>query len=177
MKLLPIASLAVVLSAAAWPSADAAAAESTLRVWTQGAAGACAAFAPTQQIRTSASGVKNAGTATFYVACGMAGDFKGKLDGGASETEIVVANRGEVAVKVSCTLRPGYVDGDTPVQGAFPQSRTLEPGEQYWFEFNAEDLALLGDDEFIANPNFTCTLPPNVEITHMNRYYREDIGT
>ncbi len=174
MNSLRIACLALAVAAASSVSADASAAESTEREWTQGAASACAAFAPTQQIRTSATGVRNAGTSTFYVACGMPGDYNGHMDGGATQTDIVAINRGDAPVKVSCTLRPGYVEGNATSQGAFPQSYTLEAGEQHWFEFNSEDI--LGDGR-IANPNFTCTLPPNVEITHMNRYYYEDVGT
>ncbi len=164
--------LALALAASILPSA---AAESDVRYSTRGAASACAAFAPTQQIRTSASGVKNAGASTFYVVCGMDGDFRGVPDGGAFRADIAVTNRGDIPAKVNCTLRPGYVEGNAPHQGAFPQSHTLDAGEQYWFEFYADEL--LTDDYLIANPNFTCTLPPNVEINHMNRYYREDIGT
>lgn len=119
-----------------------------------------------------ASGVKNGGTQTFYVACGMPGDYRGYADGGANQTEIVVANRGMTQIKVNCTLRRAYVDGSAPEQGAFPQSKTIEPGEQRWFTFSASEIGL----DYIGNPNFTCTLPPGAEVTHMNRYYREDIG-
>ena len=173
MKLLQVTSLALALSAIALSPTAASAAEAG-RSWTQGAASACAAFAPTQQIRTSSTGVKNAGTMTFYVACGMPGDFNGHANGGAYEAAIVAANRGTTPAKVNCTLRPGYVVGSATEQGAFPRSFTLAPGQQYWFWFDAASLMPAG--KTFGNVNFTCTLPPNVEITHMNRNFNEDVG-
>lgn len=137
-------------------------------------AGACQPFAPTSQVRYSASGLRNAGTSQFYVACSTAGYYQ--ID--ATESNYVmtigVSNTGSSDQSVACTARPGWTLGDAyNYQVASPKSTTLAPGAENEFVWTNSDF---GDMPF-RNANFTCTLKPGVEINFVFRRYYEGVGT
>lgn len=173
MKVFP-SLLAACATACAIASPPVSGAEVT-RQYTLGASGACQPFAPTTQVRYSSTGLRNSGTSQFYAVCSMEGDFRGYNGIGAYNTDIVVANRGATAQTVACTLRAGYIQGTANDQGAFPRSVNVAPGAQAWISWYAN--ALSGDVDYrIANPNFTCTVKPGIEITHINLRFAEDVG-
>jgi hypothetical protein len=165
--------LAAALSTSCLVCGSAVSAEVT-RHYAFGAAGACTPFAPTSKVRYSSLGLRNAGTSQFYAACSMPGAYN-EVRIGAYETHISLSNRGVTPQKVACSLRAGPVWDDANSQPTYPQSLTVEPGTQAFFTWSAADMGA-GPEHRIANPNFTCTVKPGIEIGHIVLRFAEDFG-
>jgi hypothetical protein len=166
--------LVVALLAASAPAAYAQ--QYVERELTVGASSACVPFFSATQARYSATGMRNAGTSQFYASCSAQAGWGGDHDSGSRKVDIVARNLTDAPVKVSCTLRPGYVEGSSTSQGSFPQSYTIPAGAQHWFEWYRSSMWPESPELYIANPNFTCTVPAGVEITHLNLYMYENVG-
>jgi hypothetical protein len=139
----------------------------------QMAAGLCQPFVPTNDIRYSATGMRNAGTGTLYAICSMAGTwYENDQNGGSSLISVKVRNTAATPQSVSCTARPGYAYGATNNQLSMPLTRTIQPGSYQSFTWLTGDAG-----GRMRNPNFTCTLKPGIEIQYAERSYTEDVGT
>lgn len=166
-----LASVAITLSAVcAAPTANAATAQ---RIELQNAAGMCQPFAPTQQVRYDSSGLRNAGTAQFYVACSLGSNWQGVANGGGSHLSIYVYNASSVATSVACTARPGFFLGAGSYQVASPRSAVLDPGSSESFTWEPADFGTA----YITTPNITCTAKPGISIQWTNFTFEEDVGS
>jgi hypothetical protein len=144
-----------------------------------GAAGLCTPALDNtfKGLRARASGIRNEGTATMYLACSAPGDWRtGTAYDGAQHLSMRVANFGAASIVIKCTLRPGYTVGASTnlTQGAFPKSITLAPSGYGWIDWYAATLLPAGEE--FANANFGCELPPGGEVQYMWREYAEDVG-
>lgn len=166
-----LASVVITLSAVcAAPTANAATAP---RIELQNAAGMCQPFAPTQQVRYDSSGLRNAGTAQFYVACSLGANWQGVANGGGSRLSIYVYNASTVATSVACTARPGYFLGAGSYRVASPRSAVLNPGSSQSFAWQPTDFGTT----YITTPNITCTAKPGISIQWTNFTFEEDVGS
>lgn len=139
----------------------------------QMAAGLCQPFVPTNEIRYSATGMRNAGTSTVYAICSLAGTwYADSENGGASYISLKVRNTATAPQSVSCTARPGYAYGATNNQLSMPLTLTIQPGGFQSFSWNSTTAG-----GRMRNPNFTCALKPGIEIQYAERTYSEDVGT
>lgn len=136
------------------------------------AAAACQPFFTTTQARYSASGLTNAGTAQFYVACSGGGFWQGYANQGNSYMGIVVNNPTAASISVSCTARPGYIHGTGNFQSASPKSAVIAAGGYKNFTWYPADFSTVS----LSNPNFTCTLPPGAAIQYIETYRYVDVG-
>jgi hypothetical protein len=150
-----------------------ASAATTTRIELQNAAGMCQPFSPTGQVRYDSSGLRNAGTAQFYVVCSLSANWQGSQNGGGTDLAINVYNSSAVATSVACTARPGYYSGASSAQIASPKSTTLDPGSSMTFGWSATDFGTT----YINTPNITCTVKPGISIQWTNFVYEEEIGT
>ena len=128
----------------------------------QNGAGACKSALPVfdGNIRNRPTAISNEGTANAFVSCSMEDTING-------ESDIVGAwihNNNADAREVTCT----FVNG-TPVEGAeyFPKTANFGPGAgSYILWTGAADNA---GDNFGFLVNFSCSLPPGVELRLVTR--------
>jgi hypothetical protein len=167
------AAFVVFVATGAWlASATDVSAATSIRNTVTSPAGACQPFFSTTQARYSATGIRNAGNATFYVVCSMNGTWnENSANGGAVTISVVVRNGAAGSQGVNCTARPGYHYGGISLQAAYPRAATLAPGTSHEFEWTSAEAGVM-----FRNPNFTCTLPPGMEITAVRSDYTVDIG-
>ena len=136
------------------------------------APGACVPFAPTQNIRYTAVGLKNIGSSTFYVSCNVMTEYFDDSAEGISRVELQVANNGDSPFTITCTLRTGYSNGpSTTTGGSYPDSRSVSAGGTTFFQWNSPDATHL-----FGTANITCTVPANAELRYVYVIQREDVG-
>ena len=152
---------------------DARAALSATRTWGLNATAACEPFQPTTATRLGVDGLHNKGTSSIYAACSMPAEHLQQADGGTVKAGIVVRNTGKAGASVTCTFRPGLSEGavGNTEGGSYPRSVVVAAGAQHDFAFAA------ASGRYFSIPNFSCRLPPGVEISHVYRVFRENIGT
>ena len=150
------------------------------RTDTVSAPGACTANAPTTAIRYAVTGIRHAGTTSFYVSCSLRNNWTGSPAGGSGtgthQAFVLFRNGSTTAQTIRCVLYPGIsYDGSTVNGGSFPTSKTIAAGTSDYLEWDS--VAMIGGGARFANLNFSCGLPPGVTLTYIDDYYDEDVGT
>lgn len=166
---------AALLAAVAASATHSARAELKSRLDRQMGAGSCEPFVPTDGARFNAAGVRNAGASTLYVVCSPAGRGNMSTQEGDINMVVVLTNNSATTRTVTCTARPGSVQGSENLQLASTKSIVVAAGvatSLSWYpsDFLGSNRAALG------NPNFTCALEPGVTLNYTFREYLEDVG-
>jgi len=130
-------------------------AEATL--YRQNASGVCKSALPVfdGNIRSRPLALANEGTANAFVSCSM-------LDNWLDDVQLVsvnVRNNGASTVSASCT----YISGMATDAEFFPKTRTLAAGQSTSFVWSP--MIDHNNQPFDAQVNFSCSLPPGVEIS------------
>lgn len=121
------------------------------------------------QIRKRPLGVNNEGNANAFVSCSIpVGYNPGNITNGV----IYMTNRNDETVAVTCTLVDGVVaDAGLPdIPAYYPQAIALLPGE---FTPLIWDPADHGLESFTVYQNYSCILPPGVEINLLGHDYQD----
>jgi hypothetical protein len=135
------------------------------------ATGMCQSALPVfdTQIRKRPLGVSNEGSSSAFVSCSVpVGYNPDTVDNGA----IFLTNRNAGAVIVSCTLVDGALAAQDP--GYYPQTVAALPGEVTIIVWDPADHGL---ETFQSYPNYSCNLPPGVEINVVGNDYTESTPT
>lgn len=163
-----VASLGLGLLAAA----GTASAEPVLRDVTVNATGYCQAALPAYEtsLRKRPTAIRNEGAANAFVSCSLPGDYFNV--GGNYFAAVTFANAGASVANVSCT----FVDGlAAPWQEGGPVYRqgavNVQPGTVNYLVWEPG-----AEEAFSANANFSCSLPPGVEIHFIEIQFEEDNG-
>jgi hypothetical protein len=165
MSLLPVLAFVV---------ADAAATQSLRREVVQ-AAGICVSGAPTDDVRHRVGGLRNAGTEALYVICSFGGEYDKDSTESKNMVAIQVLNTGPATVTGQCVLHPGYpTTSSTTSEGSYVQTKSLAPGEQHIFQFNASDY--VDPEDGFGTPNIVCKLNQRVELQWIQANHYEEIG-
>jgi hypothetical protein len=159
--------------AAALTVAGTASADTVPRTQVQNGTGACQAALPSYEgnIRKRPLGLNNEGAAPAFVSCSMkADDFSDALNG---YNGLQLSNRGAAAANVNCTLVAG---GTLPVATAayFPKSFAIPAGSSIVAAWDPE--VDNGDAPFPNTLNWSCNLPPGVDINLVFTNIAEEVG-
>lgn len=121
------------------------------------------------QIRKRPLGVNNEGDSNAFVSCSIpVGYNPGSIINGV----IYMTNRTDEAVAVSCTLVDGVVaDAGIPnLPAYYPQDIALLPGQFTALIWDPADYEL---ESFSIYQNYSCSLPPGVEINLLGHDYED----
>jgi hypothetical protein len=141
------------------------------RTQVQYGAGACQGNLPVSatQLRARPLAIKNEGTSSAFVSCSLAADdFFGALN---DFNGVAITNSTGAAVEISCTLVTGNID--FPIN-FFPKTGTIAAnslGVVSW-----SPAADNGDVPFNNSLNYSCLIPPGVEINGVFTNIEEEVG-
>ena len=157
------AAAALAIAAIAVPQANAGTSASN-------ATGMCQGALPAfdTQIRKRPLGVNNEGDRNAFVSCSIPiGYNPDTVDNGV----VFVTNRNVVPVIVSCTLVDGVVaEIGVGAPGFYPQTIAALPGVATPIVWDPADHEL---ESFHPYQNYTCNLPPGVEINVVGNDYSD----
>jgi len=141
------------------------------RTQTQYGAGACQGNLPVSatQLRARPLAIKNEGTSNAFISCSLpADDYFGALN---DFNGVALTNSTGAAVNVSCTLVTGNID--FPVT-FFPKTVSVAAnslGVVSW-----SPAADNGNAPFDNSLNYSCSVPPGVEINSVFTNISEEVG-
>lgn len=138
----------------------------------QMAAGACEPFVPTNEVRYTAAGLRNAGASTIYVVCSPQGPEVPPSAGilrGDTELSIRMTNTSGFAQTLACTARPYTQVNGSYQQLAIPQTRTLPVGTSIDYAWDVDDFG----GQRVGVASFTCAVGPGVTLSSVQIVYLE----
>lgn len=151
MRLLPVAFAASLPLAFALAATDAGAATSAANA-SNPCQGALPAFET--QIRKRPLGVNNEGTATAFVSCSTATGYNPST---ITAAIVIVTNRNAGPIDIDCTLVNGGIAGAVSYH---PKTHSAPAGTPSVIAWTPADVG----GALSMYQNFSCALPPNVDI-------------
>ena len=140
------------------------------RTQVQHAAGSCQGNLPVSatQLRARPLAIANEGTASAFISCSLgADDYNEALNG---YNGVVVTNRTAAEVNISCTLAAGGIEAAAVF---FTRTVAIPAGALSVVPF---DMADNGGNPIPNSLNYSCSIPPGVEINAVFTNIEEDIG-
>lgn len=167
---------AAVAAVGAFGSGTATAAVEEAVQFNQGVGTMCQGALPNYEgsFRKRPLAIKNEGTSSAFLTCGLYSQFDANT-GGVTGVQLIVTNRNAADVDVSCTLVDGIIDPDLGFADYFPLTVSVVAGtatDLFW------DPAGGGGtfDPVFGFPALSCNVPANVEINQEAHGYLEEIG-
>ena len=141
------------------------------RTQVQHAAGSCQGNLPVSatQLRARPLAIANEGTASAFLSCSLGSDDYSQAFN--DFNGVVVTNRTAAAVNISCTLVAGGIEGPAVF---FPKTVPVPAGALVVVPFDPIDDN--GGDPFPNSLNYSCSIPPGVEINAVFTNIDEEIG-
>ena len=157
------------------PGAHAAAQASWTHSMVVNGPGACKPYSPTAVVRYSASGLRNAGGSSIHVICALPGRMTGQVGGGSydgvnNQQAVALTNPLGKAVEVTCSFLPGRPTGGGATDSSPTYSNTVTVAARSGRFFSFYYPYTQGMTQY------TCLLPPGVEINSASRSYVEQLG-
>jgi hypothetical protein len=136
------------------------------------AAGVCQAPSPVydQSLRKTAFVIRNVGTSAVFVSCSA----PNHAYSGSREISVTVKNPLPSEVQFNCTLADGAHSTDLNDAIYISKSMVIPPYTVTDMRWNSH---LDNGDTMFWRVNFTCILPPGVEIGEISNVWEEDIGS
>lgn len=135
------------------------------------ATGMCQSALPVfdTQIRKRPLGVNNEGASNAFISCSIPIGYNPDT---VNNGVIILTNRNDEAVIVSCTLVDGVVAeiGIPDLPAFYPQTVAALPGEATVILWDPADHGL---ESFHVYQNYSCNLPPGVEINLVGNDYTD----
>lgn len=141
------------------------------RVYFNNAAGICQSALPIfdGNIRKRPTAVANEGTTTAFVSCSFSSNATSTL--GASKVQLTLFNRNASTILATCTMNPNFLaGGPLPL---IPKTNMTAANARTDFLWNAADN---GGNNYLFM-NFSCGLPPGVDVGYGTYDYQVNIGT
>ena len=137
---------------------------------------ACTPVTPTASLRSYVSGLRNAGTESVYITCGLKDSYVGNPAGGTGTGVLLASawfkNFGATPVIVKCVLYSGPAnDGVNFPGGSFPASISIDAYS--YRRVRWDPGALLGDGAAFANISLSCSLPSNTSLSYIDETFGE----
>lgn len=150
-------------------------AETVARVFLSSAAGICQSSYPATAgglLRARPLALQNEGATSTFVTCSYPTPDLSEAPNWAG-LGLVFVNNGTGNVNVTCTLVSGTLLEGNVVY--LPKTRFVTAGSvDVFIQFEPDELP--GSPEFIARPNLSCVLPPEIGIQHLWYQYDREIG-
>jgi len=134
------------------------------------ATGACNGALPSFEgaIRKRPTGILNQGTTSAFVSCSVTTD--GGMNPGYDTAIVYLVNRGTSSAAVDCTFVNGIAAELSPMVPTqfYPKTVGIPAGEAVAVSWEASEFEL---EKFLNIVNFSCNLPPKVEIALVGATY------
>lgn len=118
--------------------------------------------------------IKNEGSSSAYLTCGLYSQFDASA-GGVTGVQLIVTNRNAVDTDVSCTLVDGIIDPSLGFADYFPQTLSVVAGTADAFFWDPAGGGGTFDPVF-GFPSLSCNVPVNIEVNQEAHGYEEEIG-
>lgn len=146
------------------------------RVYFQNATGICQPALPAFEgtIRKRPLAIANEGASVAFISCSAprspAEGVGGHATYGISSVSVRIYNRTGASADVGCTLITGW---DAPSSTYSPKVITVGANDN---EFQTWTAAADNGGQNIYQPNFSCSLPPGLDIGYFYYFYSSPVG-
>lgn len=135
----------------------------------QNAAGFCQPALPAYEgsIRKRPTAVANEGSSNAFVSCSSLTQAEDST--GMSEIYLVLYNRTAAPINATCSLVHSYQAGGTII----PKTLSIPANDRAFFQWTAAEVGFPS----IRFANWSCNLPPGVDVGYSWFMYSEEVGT
>lgn len=135
----------------------------------QNAAGFCQPALPAYEgsIRKRPTAVANEGSSNAFVSCSSLTQAEDST--GISEIYLTLYNRTAAPISATCSLVHSFQAGGAIV----PKTLSIPANDRQFFQWTAAEFGL----ESIQFANWSCNLPPGVDVGYSWFMYSEEVGT